>query len=371
MELDRLRNECAAALDLERVPLVYVELDPQPRARTVGLDEPFIVVTTGLVQLLDGEGMRFAIGHEMGHVLSGHAVYTTMMILLRWRLGMAWNPLSGVGLRVVLAALREWSRKAELSCDRAGLLCSQDATAALRAHIQLAGGIDPDKVNVPAFLRQAEEYEGVEDIRDSWLKLRGLEFATHPLAVVRAAQLQKWAASAEYRAILSGDYPRRRAAALRSSRHALVGCSPSRRGHRDLRRRGQGPHQVRPRQFRRRSTRADGNGGISSTKCPRALMRQLAPIHGSTVVAVAHGLRVARQAVPGAVLAVDLGVCAARDLVTARANGVGGGLAVRDAVDERHFWGRVVSHVCLMPVSRVLRHMLRVVEKSSDCAAVS
>jgi len=49
----------------------------------------------------------------------------------------------------------------------------------------------------------------VDDIRDSFLKLRYVEDMSHPLAVVRAAQLQRWAASEEYRAILAGDYPRR------------------------------------------------------------------------------------------------------------------------------------------------------------------
>lgn len=209
-ELDRLRNECAATLDLPTVPTVYVMRDPNPDSFTIGLDEPFIVLTTGLVDMADAEGLRFAIGHEMGHVLSGHAVYRTMMIhLLELQRSLSWNPISGIGLRAILAALHEWFRKAELSCDRAGLLCSQNPAAALRLHIQLAGGIDPDTIDIPSFLRQAEEYDGVDDLRDSLLKLRGLESMTHPLAVVRAAELHTWAGSDEYRAMLAGEYPRR------------------------------------------------------------------------------------------------------------------------------------------------------------------
>jgi hypothetical protein len=64
-------------------------------------------------------------------------------------------------------------------------------------------------VDIPSFLQQAREYESVEDIRDSLLKLKYVTDMSHPLAVVRAAQLQKWAASEDYRAILAGDYPRR------------------------------------------------------------------------------------------------------------------------------------------------------------------
>ncbi|RZQ59392.1 M48 family metallopeptidase [Amycolatopsis suaedae] len=208
-QIDALRNECAEILDVVPVPNVFVARDPQATAYTIGMDEPFIVLNTGLVELLDRDALRAVIGHEMGHVLSGHAVYRTMLVrLLSLRTTLSWTPVSALGLRAVIAALTEWFRKSELSCDRAALLCSQDAAAVLRGHIVAAGG-DPSTVDITAFLRQAEEYEAVEDIRDSLLKLRNVEHMSHPFAVVRAAQLQKWAASEEYRAILTGDYPRR------------------------------------------------------------------------------------------------------------------------------------------------------------------
>ncbi|MBK1785477.1 M48 family metallopeptidase [Prauserella sp. ASG 168] len=209
-ELDRLRNECAEVLDIDRVPTVFVARGAEPSAMTIGMDEPFIVLSTGLVELLDHDGLRFVLGHEMGHVLSGHAAYRTMLLrLVELQLSMSWMPVSALGLRAVIAALSEWFRKAELSCDRAGLLCGQDPQAALRAHVLLAGGVDPAQVDIPAFLQQATEYASGEDIRDSLLKLRNIELMSHPLAVVRAAELQKWAASADYRDILAGDYPRR------------------------------------------------------------------------------------------------------------------------------------------------------------------
>lgn len=209
-ELDRLRHECAETLDLPAVPNLFVFQNAQIQAQTVGMDEPFIAMSTGLVELMNIDSLRFVIGHEMGHVLSGHAVYRTIMVrLIGLQLAMSWTPVSALGIRAVIAALREWFRKAELSCDRAGLLCSQDPTAALRAQIQVAGGIDPARIDVPSFLQQAAEYESVEDIRDSFIKLRSVETESHPFAVVRAAQLQKWAASEEYRAILAGDYARR------------------------------------------------------------------------------------------------------------------------------------------------------------------
>ncbi|WP_298177463.1 M48 family metallopeptidase [Saccharomonospora sp.] len=209
-EIDALRHECAQILDLDPVPDVFVARGAEPQAMAIGMETPFVMLTTGLVELLDLDGLRFAVGHEFGHVLSGHAVYRTMLLrLLQLRTSMSWTPMSALGLRAVIAALNEWFRKSELSCDRAGLLCGQDPAAALRTHVLLAGGVDPARIDTEAFLRQANEYDSVDSIRDSIVKLRNIETLAHPLAVVRAAQVQKWAASEEYRAILAGDYPRR------------------------------------------------------------------------------------------------------------------------------------------------------------------
>jgi hypothetical protein len=112
-------------------------------------------------------------------------------------------------LRALIAALREWQRKAELSGDRAGLLATQDLDAALRVTMKLAGGRHLDRIDVTAFLAQAEDYERSGDLRDGVLKLLNTERTTHPFAVVRAAELNRWAASEDYRTILAGNYPRR------------------------------------------------------------------------------------------------------------------------------------------------------------------
>lgn len=209
-KLDKLRNECAEILDLDTVPNLFVARHPVDMGMAIGIDEPFIVLTTGLVERYDMEGLRFVIGHEMGHVLSGHAVLRTLLIrLLRLQQTVQWVPLGALGLRAVIAALLEWFRKAELTSDRAGLLCGQDPAAALRAHMFMAGGSEQAEIDISSFLQQAKEYEEVDDIRDSILKLMTVEGMSHPFAVVRAAELQRWAASEEYRAILSGDYQRR------------------------------------------------------------------------------------------------------------------------------------------------------------------
>ena len=197
-------------LDLPDVPECYVIQSPDVNAMAIGKDRPFIVLTTGLVNLNDEEELRFVVGHELGHILSGHAVYRTMLlILIQLSVRIAWMPIGYIGLRAIIWGLEEWFRKSELSCDRAGLLAGQDVDAARRSLMKLAGGPMLSELNPDAFREQAHEYDAVPDLRDSILKLLQLQGNTHPFAVVRFAQLDGWATDGSYETILSGDYPRR------------------------------------------------------------------------------------------------------------------------------------------------------------------
>ncbi|MCU1647986.1 MAG: family metallopeptidase [Nocardia sp.] len=206
----QLREDAVRILDAPTTPEMFVLQDPEVNAFTIGMDRPFIVLTTGLLDLLDPEELRFVVGHELGHALSGHAVYRTMLMhLMRLAAGVGWVPLGGWALRAIVAALMEWSRKSELSGDRAGLLCGQDVDASVRVHMKLAGGSRVDEMSHAAFLEQADAYDRAGDLRDGVLKLLNLELQSHPFSVLRAAELRRWIASGEYDRILDGRYPLR------------------------------------------------------------------------------------------------------------------------------------------------------------------
>ncbi|CAM5491364.1 M48 family metallopeptidase [Streptomyces tanashiensis] len=206
---DMLRDACYI-LDLDKVPPMYVTQDPKPNAMCIGLDEPIIVVTTGLVELLDEEEMRAVVGHEVGHALSGHAVYRTVLLFLtNLALKIAWIPLGTVAITAIVTALREWFRKSELSADRAGLLVGQDVRASMRGLMKIAGGNHLHEMNVDAFLAQADEYEKAGDLRDSVLKILNVLPRSHPFTTVRAAELKKWSEHRDFQRIMDGHYPKR------------------------------------------------------------------------------------------------------------------------------------------------------------------
>ena len=208
--LHRLLAEVGQSLDEAVLPEMYVQADPSLNAQTVGMERPLILLSSGMVHHLDDDELRFVIGHELGHAISGHAVYRTLLLRLLG-LGGLLNTIPGgaIGIRMVTVGLLEWSRKAELSADRAGLLASQDPTAALRTHMKLASGGTLEELDVTSFLAQGAEYDEGGDVRESLIKLSLLQQQTHPFAVVRATELRRWIDSGAYTAILGGAYPRR------------------------------------------------------------------------------------------------------------------------------------------------------------------
>lgn len=212
-KLDSLYTEVLDTFDWPTRPELYVTQTPFMNAMAVGFDRPFIVINSAMLNLKRDE-KRDILAHELGHVISGHTTYTTIAILLMW-LGAKNLPfLAGVALMPFQIAILEWYRKAELSCDRAGLLGTQDPAASMQTFLKLAGGgpgddEEEDTIDLNAFLVQASEYETRGDAWDSVLKVINTLFRDHPFNTVRAAELQRWIQSGEYDRILRGDYPRR------------------------------------------------------------------------------------------------------------------------------------------------------------------
>jgi Zn-dependent protease with chaperone function len=207
--LHGLMTEATATMDWPEAPEVYVTQTPLVNAGAVGVDRPFIILNSGAVSLLDTDELRVLLGHELGHVMSGHALYRTVLILLL-ELGFQNLPfLAGVALLPIKLALLEWYRKSELSADRAGLLTSQDQTAAMRVFLKLAGGGNLQQMDLNAFMQQAGEYEERGGALDTIYKILNTLGATHPFNTLRAAELNRWVDGGAYARIVGGEYARR------------------------------------------------------------------------------------------------------------------------------------------------------------------
>lgn len=207
-------QEVLSTLDWPEVPELYVTQTPVVNAAAIGFGKPFIIVNSGLLELLDEEERRDILGHELGHIMSGHTTYTTLAVIIL-TIGINNLPfLAGMALLPFQLALMEWYRKAEFSADRAGLLATQDLRATAGTFLKMAGGrkLD-DEISVDAFLEQAANYETSGDFVDKVWQVINTAFRTHPFGTVRAAELQRWVQSGAYDKIIAGDYRRRSDAA--------------------------------------------------------------------------------------------------------------------------------------------------------------
>ena len=208
--INKVYEEALEALDMKERPELYISQTPFVNAGAVGVDKPFITLNSGTVQLMNEEEVRFILGHELGHILSDHVLYKTMLaILMRIGINSFGIPFGGVAMFAVLAALTEWHRKSEVSCDRAGLLVVQDKDVAYNTLMKMAGGTSATQTNVDEFIKQAEEYEAGGNVLDSVIKLMNLLGRGHPLSALRVLELRRFAEGPEYKKILSGDYPKR------------------------------------------------------------------------------------------------------------------------------------------------------------------
>jgi Zn-dependent protease with chaperone function len=203
-----LYRDVLQTLDAPEDYPLFVSQTPIVNAGAYGMDDPFIILNSGTVKLLDDEQLSYVMGHEVGHIMSDHVLYRTMTVLLIQLASMGF-PIVGLAARAILVALLEWSRKSELSSDRAGLLAIQTPQGVMGTMLKMAGGGDSEEMNLDEFIVQAEEYRESGDVADQVFKVLNLMGQSHPFYVLRVAEIRSWIEEGEYDRILRGEYQRR------------------------------------------------------------------------------------------------------------------------------------------------------------------
>ena len=213
-DLWRLQVRAYRTLDVEPVPDLYLTqmmIGPAaagqpPNAVAVGSSRPIVVVQSGLVKLLDEDELYAVLAHEAGHVLSDHVLYgTALQVILR----LSRLPGLPLPLMPLRAALLEWYRSAELSCDRAAALVTRDPLTICRVLMIMAAGAEARRLDLDVFMKQGQDYRekgsGLERLSRLMLDLG----VTHPMPVRRIHELMQWVASGDYDRIVGGSYATR------------------------------------------------------------------------------------------------------------------------------------------------------------------
>lgn len=194
------------------MPELYVQQNPVVNAFTGGVQQPIIVLHSSLIERLTDEETLAVIAHEVGHIHAEHVLYLTAARLLEAlaNAALAASPLTAL-IQTVLSgtmrsALLAWARRAELSCDRAALLVTQDADVIGRTMMKLCGGTFASKVDYDEFLLQARDFQKNYDekaLDRFWADIiaSGL---SHPFPVWRVSEILKWTESGEYQQLITG-----------------------------------------------------------------------------------------------------------------------------------------------------------------------
>lgn len=151
-EIYEISCDCARTLGIG-IPNVFIQNDPTMNAFTYAMDDiqPMVVVHSGLMERMTSGELRYVIGHECGHIQNYHSAYEYLsQLVLNAGLSVASGVsrlLAGLMTAGSSALLAAWSRAAEVTADRAGMLCadrSEDCYSAL-AKIMYGGTIGSER----------------------------------------------------------------------------------------------------------------------------------------------------------------------------------------------------------------------------------
>ncbi len=212
-------RECVRDLDIYPEPALFVEQNPQANSYALGQEHPYIVINTGILDLLNEAEIRAVLAHELGHIKCGHTILIQMAIWAKSVAARVGDMTFGIGDFVsqgLLLAFYEWRRKAELSSDRAALLVTDDLNLVISSMMKVTGGSIKyaNECSLQEFIKQSQSYQALDEDGLNqvykFLMYTGFQGAmlTHPFPVERLQYLQDWSVSQEYQQIRQGNYQR-------------------------------------------------------------------------------------------------------------------------------------------------------------------
>jgi Zn-dependent protease with chaperone function len=194
------------------MPDFFIQQNPMVNAFTGGVDKSVIVLWTGLVERLNDEELLAVIAHEVGHIHAEHVLYITAARLIEALMNASVAALvpgkdiiKFIVSTGISSALMAWARRAELSCDRAALLVTQDPHVIGRTMMKLAGGTFASRIDYDLFLEQAREFQKNYDEKKLdrfWADLLNAGL-THPFPIWRVSEILKWVDDGQYQALMN------------------------------------------------------------------------------------------------------------------------------------------------------------------------
>lgn len=194
-------SQAASVLDVPP-PITYLAHSSIPKTYITNVTTPTLVLHSEVIKLLDREELLCMIGHELGHLKSGHILIQEVVSAVLYAAEKI--PL---GDKLAPLLLLLWTREAEISADRVGLLLVQDEGICSRALIKLVLGFpdDAESINIEEFLRQKTETEQDTVMLQRLPVLLAEAKATPPFVGTRVRELANFARSSQFTELLRRD----------------------------------------------------------------------------------------------------------------------------------------------------------------------
>jgi Zn-dependent protease with chaperone function len=199
----------ARRLGLEKIPSVYIEADHGYLSATYGSrDDAFVNVGTFIPKLLNDQELLFVLGHELGHLVSNHALWMTVSMFLVGQqrssimsegiLSYFSNPLKLIE-QGVESLITNWMRVAELTADRAALLVVGDIDVAKRALFLLhfKSRRELDEVDIDEWVKEQEKQDATMS------KISQIAISATPYLNLRLKELLEFHRSHQCQALMS------------------------------------------------------------------------------------------------------------------------------------------------------------------------
>ena len=189
-EVDKVMDACQERLGMDASLETFVYPDATFNAAAVRPEggRIFVMVSSSLLDDFETEELAFVVGHELGHHLFDHLSIPVAAVLEgEERLDPG-----------TLLKLFAWKRYAEISCDRAGLVCAGGLEPSLHALFKVASGLRGDKVQVrlePVLRQLADLQEEARRLSRADEPVRADWFSTHPFSPMRLKAAELFAAS--------------------------------------------------------------------------------------------------------------------------------------------------------------------------------
>lgn len=184
--------DCARTLGIG-IPTVFIKPETaviNAGALAVEDDTPLIILNSALVERFTPGEIKAVLGHECGHIHNNHGIYNTAAELILNALQVSFPGVNQI-LQLVSVPLRwafnSWSRAAEVTCDRAGVICTGTVEDSLHTMAKFMYGsmMNRTDVNIEDAMKQYEA------LRSTPVRILELEY-DHPVPIRRMFALKEF-----------------------------------------------------------------------------------------------------------------------------------------------------------------------------------